>query len=233
MPHDRFYIDAPLKEPLSIEGDEFRHLFHVMRKREGDEIELVNGNNTLALARIASLDKGSAELSIVATEERKPPLPPLVLVQALPKPSNLELIIQKGTELGVSTFYLYPSALSEQKELSGNQKKRLRQILIGAVKQCGRLDLPEIRWGFPKPEGNLYYGDLSEKAPPLASVGTLPATLIVGPERGFSTEEIETLGEKGRGVSLGPHILRTETAALAGIAILANGNYLSDSNRSR
>lgn len=225
MPHDRFYIDAPLKGTLSLEGDEFRHLSRVMRKREGDEIELVNGKNALALARIDSLHKAYAELSILKTEERDPALPPLILVQALPKLSNLELIIQKGTELGVSTFYLFPSTLSEKKELSDNQKKRLHHILIGAMKQCGRLDLPEIKWGLPKLEGNVYYGDLSEKAPSLASIGVLPATLIVGPEKGFTEEEIEKFAEKGKGASLGPYILRTETAALAGLAILAAKNF--------
>jgi len=225
MPHDRFYIDAPLKGPLSLEGDEFHHLSRVMRKREGDEIELVNGKSALALARIESLHKAYAELSILKTAERRPALPPLTLVQALPKLSNLELIIQKGTELGVSTFYLYPSTLSEKKELSDNQKKRLHHILIGAMKQCGRLDLPEIKWELPKLEGNVYYGDLSEKAPSLASIGALPATLIIGPEKGFTKEELEKFAEKGKGASLGPYILRTETAALAGLAILAAKNF--------
>ncbi|MDN3508643.1 MAG: RsmE family RNA methyltransferase [Candidatus Neptunochlamydia sp.] len=225
MPHDRFYIDALLKGTLCLEGDEFNHLSRVMRKREDDEIELVNGKNSLALARIESLHKAYAELFVLKTEERKPVLSPLVLVQALPKLSSLELIIQKGTEIGVSTFYLYPSTLSEKKELSDNQKKRLQHILIGAIKQCGRLDLPEIQWDFPKPEGNVYYGDLSEKAPSLASIGALPATLIVGPEKGFTEKEIEKLSEKGKGVSLGPYILRTETAALAGLAILAAANF--------
>ncbi|MCB1083867.1 MAG: 16S rRNA (uracil(1498)-N(3))-methyltransferase [Simkania sp.] len=225
MPHDRFYIDAPLKGTLSLEGDEFHHVSRVMRKREGDEIELVNGKNVLALARIESLHKYYAELTILKTEERAPALPPLILVQALPKLSNLELIIQKGTELGASTFYLYPSTLSEKKELSENQKKRLHLILIGAMKQCGRLDLPEIKWGFPKLEGNVYYGDLSKKAPSLALIGALPATLIVGPEKGLTEEEIETLAQKGKGASLGPYILRTETAALAGLAILAAKNF--------
>ncbi len=222
MPHDHFYIDAPLEEPLFLEGDEFRHLSRVMRKRVGDEIELVNGCHTFALAKIETIDKSSAKLSILKTEEKKPALPPLVLVQALPKLANLELIIQKGTELGVSTFYLYPSTHSEKKELSQNQKKRLRFILIGAMKQSGRLDLPEIKWGFPELSGHVYFGDLSEKAEPLSKVGKHPATLIIGPEKGFTEEEIKEHKTKGQGVSLGPYTLCVETAAIAGIAILAS-----------
>lgn len=229
MPHDRFYIDAPLKEKetLSLEGEEFNHLFRVMRKREGEGVELINGKGFLASARIESLNKLYAELFVIKTKETKPALPSLILVQALPKLSHLELIIQKATELGVSTFYLYPSTLSEKKELSQNQKKRLQQILIGAMKQCGRLDLPEIKWGFPKLEGNVYYGDLTEKAPPLSKVGDLPATLIIGPEKGFTQEELKSLRKQGQGVSLGPYILRSETAALAGLAILAGKKSLN------
>ncbi|QVL57151.1 MAG: 16S rRNA (uracil(1498)-N(3))-methyltransferase [Simkaniaceae bacterium] len=222
MPHDRFYIDAPLVDTLSLEGEEFYHLSRVMRKREGVEIELVNGRNVLALARIESLQKNHAELSVLSVEEKEPHLPPLTLVQALPKLPNLELIIQKGTELGVSTFYLYHSALSEKKELTENQKRRLRLILIGAMKQCGRLDLPEIKWEFPKLKGNVYFGDLSEKALPLSTVGKLPATLIIGPEKGLTQEEINDLAKIGEGVSIGPYILRAETAALAGLSILAS-----------
>lgn len=221
MPHDRFYIDAPLVNTLSLEGEEFHHLSRVMRKQEGEEIELVNGRHRLALARIESLQKSHAKLLILNVEEKKPLLPLLVLVQALPKLSNLELIIQKGTELGVSTFYLYPSARSEKKELSENQKKRLHHILIGAMKQCGRLDLPEIKSEFPQLKGNVYFGDLSKKAPPLSSIGKLPAMLVIGPEKGFTNEEIHFFEKVGKGVSIGPYILRTETAALAGLSILA------------
>ncbi len=223
MPHDRFYIDASLEGSLSLEGDEFYHLSRVMRKRASDAIELVNGRHQLALATIDAIHKSSAELSILKTEERKPLLPPLTLVQALLKPTSLELIIQKGTELGVSTFYIYPATRSEKKELSDNQKKRLTHILIGAMKQCGRLDLPEVKWGFPeKLSDNVYFGDLSDEAESLSKIGKAPATLIIGPEKGFTEDEIQKYKAKGQGASLGPYTLRAETAALAGIAILAS-----------
>lgn len=222
MPHDRFYIDAPLNSPVILDGDEFHHLSRVMRKQAGDEVELVNGRHVIALARVESLQKSHAELIILRHEEKKPSLPPLSLVQALPKLSNLELIIQKGTELGVSTFYLYPSDRSEKKELSKNQLNRLHHILIGAMKQCGRLDLPEIRWGFPELSGNVYFGDISEEAPLLSQVGKLPATLIIGPEKGLTEDEVKDFEKIGVGVSINPYILRSETAAIAGLSILAS-----------
>ena len=240
MPHDRFYINAPLQEEvLSLEGDEFHHLSRVMRKRVGERVELINGRHLIALATIDALEKSSAQLTVLKIEEKKPLLPPLTLIQGLPKFPLLELIVQKGTELGVSTFYFYPALLSDKKSVSQAQKKRLEHITVNAMKQCGRLDLPQIEWGLPIPLsilnpkadqkktaleslGTLYFGDLRTGAAPLCKVGTLPATLIIGPEKGLTYSEIHTLNEVAKGVSLAPYTLRTETAALAGLSILAN-----------
>jgi len=221
MPHDRFYIDAPLKGEVQLEGEEFHHLSRVMRKKEGDVVELLNGNNTLALATLSSISKHEATLVVTQSEDRKPLLPPLKLIQAIPKMTPLELILQKGTEIGASHFHLYPSSLSEKREFSDNQKRRLHLILIGAMKQCGRLDLPILEWGFPSLEGNVFFGDLSADAPSLSEIALLPATFIVGPEKGFTDEEIVDLHTKAQGVRLTPYTLRAETAAIAGLAILA------------
>lgn len=223
MPHDRFYIDAPLEKECTLEGDEFQHLSRVMRKKEGDEVELVNGRHELALARIESLEKRSVHLTILSCTEKKPLLPPLILAQAFPKLSNLEYILQKGTELGVSTFHIFESTLSEKKPPTDNQMKRLNHILISAMKQCGRLDLPELKWGFPENlSGNVYFGDLCPTTQSLHTIGKLPATLVIGPEKGFTEKEVETYRSKAQSVSLGPYILRAETAALAGVAILGS-----------
>jgi len=221
MPHDRFYIDAPLKGEVQLEGEEFHHLSRVMRKKEGDVVELLNGKNTLALATLTSISKHGATLVVTQSEDKKPLLPPLKLIQAIPKMTPLELILQKGTEIGASHFYLYSSSLSEKKEFSDNQKRRLHLILIGAMKQCGRLDLPILEWGFPPLEGNVFFGDLSADAPSLSEIALLPATFIVGPEKGFTEEEIVDLHTKAQGVRLAPYTLRAETAAITGLAILA------------
>ncbi len=221
MPHDRFYIDVPLKGEVFLDGEEFHHLSRVMRKKEGDVVELLNGKNTLALATLSSISKREASLTVIRSEDKKTLLPSLKLIQAIPKLSHLELILQKGTELGTSHFYLYPSSLSEKKELSANQKRRLHLILIGAMKQCGRLDLPILEWEFPSLEGKVFFGDLSLDPPSLSEVASLPATFIVGPEKGFTKEEIADLHTKAQGVRINPYTLRAETAAIAGLAILA------------
>lgn len=223
MPHDRFYIDASLEKECTLEGDEFQHLSRVMRKQEGDEVELINGRNLLALARIKEIEKRGAHLTILSCEERKPLLPPLTLVQGFPKLSNLELILLKGTELGVSTFWIFKSERSEQKKLTENQLKRLDHIVISAMKQCGRLDRPELKWGFPDQlSAHVYVGVLRKEAPKLSELAEHPATLIIGPEKGLTEEEAKKYEAAGQGVSLGPYILRAETAAMAGVSILGN-----------
>ncbi|NGX51482.1 MAG: Ribosomal RNA small subunit methyltransferase E [Chlamydiae bacterium] len=222
MPHDRFYIDTPLSGEVTLEGEEFRHLNRVMRKKGGDSIELVNGRGVLALGKILTTTRRDATIEIIKTEMHEPAIPPLILIQALPKLPLLELIIQKGTELGVSHFYLYASSHSEKKDLSPNQLKRLDHILISAMKQCGRLDLPKIEMGFPTLEIPLFFGDLSEDAPLLSQRATLPAALAIGPGQGFTEKELEELRSRGQGVRLAPYTLRTETAAIAGLSLLAN-----------
>jgi len=225
VPHDRYYLDAPLTNQITLDGDEFHHLTRVMRKKAGDPIELVNGRGALAQGKILNIAKREATIAINKTETHKPALPPLILIQALPKLPLLELIIQKGTELGVSTFYLYPSSRSEKKELSTTQLKRLNHILISAMKQCGRFDLPTIEMGFPNLTIPLFFGDLTEGAPPLSQKATLPAALVIGPEGGFTEKELQQLRKKGQGVRLAPYTLRTETAAITGLSILAQKSH--------
>jgi len=130
----------------------------------------------------------------------------------------------------VTEFWLFPGKLSERKSPSESQLKRLHQVTISALKQCGRLWLPKIvemegllRW--KPPSFPLYFGDLNPSAPCLSSLLS-PAPIIgfcVGPEKGFDPGEVEQLKLIGGcGVKLNPNILRAETAAIVGIGIIAS-----------
>jgi 16S rRNA (uracil1498-N3)-methyltransferase len=221
MPADRFYIPRPLKDPLTIEGDELHHLSKVMRIRPGETLEIVNGMGDLAIAEVAILDKKSARLKIVSHHHGKPERP-LILAQALTR--SLDWIIEKGTELGVTEFWLFPGERSEKKELSPTQLHRLETLTITALKQCGRLFLPKIQLKSPldrwtAPQGSLFFGDVSPKAPILKGPFSSPVVFFIGPEKGFSPEEIDILLKfKARGISLHENILRAETAALAALS---------------
>lgn len=225
MPSERFYISADLikGERVSLTGQELHHLAHVMRVRIGEEVELVNGKGAIASARLTALDRHEALLEILNANQQ--PLPPPRIILAIPmmRPAKLEWVIEKGTELGADAFWIYPADLSEKENLSEHQFERLIHIAISAMKQCGRLDLPEIkRMAFKdlfSMAATYLFGDTDEKAPWLTEI-TPPAVFITGPEKGFSEKELKILKQKASGVRIHQNILRAETAPIAAAVLL-------------
>lgn len=232
MPHERFFTDQPLEKHVSLEEAEFHHLCRVMRARVGDEIELVNGKNALANAKITAIGKRHVELEITQVVHVPPAKRPLILAQGIPKLNRLEMILEKGTELGVSEFWLFPGMHSEKEAFSANQQKRMELILIAAMKQCGRLDLPVIIHKPPLLQwkqcpGTLFFGDTSNEAPwiwkhPIPLKENSGIVLFIGPESGFDSREVSHLqGALGaHGVKLHSNILRTDTASITGLSLL-------------
>lgn len=234
MPQERYYhpSELALGEELIIEGNEHHHLATVMRAAIEDKVEMINGKGTLAIAKIQSLEKKRTRLIVVESESFKKSSKEIILAQAIPRPNRLDFIIEKGTELGMSAIWLFPGQHSEKKEFSPTQQQRLEHLAIAAMKQCGRLYLPEIKFlpqlsKWEKFTIPLYYGSLSSDAPQfmklLASASSESSIFCVGPESGLSQVEIEileTLG--GHGVKLNQNILRTETAAIAAITLMAH-----------
>ena len=223
MPAERFYIDADLTGALSLEGPEFHHLAHVMRTRVGDTVELVNGRGALASAQVTAISKHAATLTILSASVSPVPSPKIILGLPLMRPSKLEFIIEKCTELGADAFWLYPADHSEKDDLSPNQLERLFHIAISAMKQCGRLDLPPIQI-FSRLEELLnsdaacLFGDTRPHAKKITSQKKV--VFITGPEKGFSEKELKLLDQKGTGVKLHGNILRAETAPIAAVCFL-------------
>ncbi len=232
MPHERFFTTQPLQTPVVLEDTEFHHICHVMRARVGEKFELINGNNQLAEATLTNVSKKHAELHIDKVQTFPPPEFPLILAQGIPRFNRLEMILEKGTELGVTEFWLFPGLLSEKCAFSPNQLKRIEQILISAMKQCGRLDLPTIVLTPPLLQwnaipGTLFFGDTAPDAPWLWHYAAplpkgAPILLFIGPESGFHPRETSHLlnSLNAHGVKLHPNILRTETAPLAALSLL-------------
>ncbi len=235
MPHNRFYFDVPFEEEsiVTLGGDEWHHLARVHKSREGDLVELINGKGQLAEAKVLKLKNKQADLCILNIAQEKPPSPRVILAQAIPRMNHLEWIIEKGTELNASAFWLFPGVWSEKETLSENQRGRLKSLTIAAMKQCARLDLPEViltpplaQWKLPL-EGTLLFGDTESSAPYLwdlleLKAVTFPIIIFIGPEKGFSPQERQFLVEvlKAKGIRLHPNILRAETAPLAALALL-------------
>lgn len=229
MPTNRFFYKDPLQQGQSIllAGEEYAHL-KVMRPREGEKIELVSGSGQLAHALVQALERHAAHLLIESVEQEKKPFS-LILAQAFIKQPKLEWVVEKATELGASEIWLFPGELSERDKLSSNHLQRLHQLTIAAMKQCGRLYLPQIvekpplsQWN--QVEGELLFSDLDMTAPFLweQRLGASTPILLIGPESGFSSSEkniaLGTLHAKP--VRLHTNTLRAETASLVALALM-------------
>ncbi|HEX2583101.1 MAG TPA: RsmE family RNA methyltransferase [Chlamydiales bacterium] len=226
MPADRFYFDGPLIQgaSLQLEDPEHHHLSRVMRIAVGEEVDLINGKGAHAKAKVSSIDKRSTTVRLTYVQTASIPQQQIILAVPLMRPNKLELIVEKGTELGADGFWFYPAHFSEKTELSINQLERLRYLAISAMKQSGRLFLPsfELLASLDAMNGFLLFGDTRSDAPSILHLEIQAKTIfITGPERGFSPEEVEQLGKKGKGVKLNTNILRAETAPLAAMSVLS------------
>lgn len=215
----RFFYDGNFADQIVLSGQEAQHLVKVMRGRVGEEIEIANGRGAFAKAMIQKIGT-DVTLKVKDVETRPEPAPKIILAAALIKPSSMEWMVEKATELGASEFWLFPGLTSEKKELSPHALERLHSITISALKQCGRLYLPKITLKPPliqwsRPQEQLFFGDVSQDAKPISKVDK-PSIFVVGPEKGFSAKEISHLKSlNATGVWLHDNILRAETASLA------------------
>lgn len=232
---ERFFSEQPILTPrIILAGDEFRHLSSVMRAQLGDELTLFDGSGAEFAARIVRLGKRDAELEIVQRREVRRELPSkLTLAVALPKGDRQKWLVEKLTELGVTR--LVP-LITERgvAEPTPAAIERLRRGVIEASKQCGRNVLMEI--GPPRQvsewfadgtlPANRVLADPSGSGPIPADPGD--AVVAIGPEGGFSASELDAARRAGwHFVSLGPRILRVETAAIALAATIAGAAAIS------
>ncbi|MFZ5592299.1 MAG: 16S rRNA (uracil(1498)-N(3))-methyltransferase [Bacillota bacterium] len=227
-------LDGPL---VHIEGSDAKHISRVLRLGPGDQIMLLDGNGRAARARIVAVHKDTVTCSILeytaATGE--PPLR-VILLQALPKGDKLEQIIQKAVELGVHEVWPVQTrrcVVQLAGEKATARQNRWQRVAYEAAKQCRRPAVPQVRmllaWAdalAALPPSTLLILPWEEEAGTgLKSVlnQPVPATVAVavGPEGGWAPEEVELARRHGaRTVSLGPRILRTETAGPAVLAAL-------------
>ena len=225
---ERFFITTqPAGDRAVLEGDEARHLTRVLRAKVGDTVSLFDGRGREWPARVALLGRDRVELD--TGEPVIDPLPPaaipLTLAVALPKGDRQKWMVEKLTELGAARLVPLETTRGVA-EATASAQARLERVVIEACKQCGRNTLMEIAVGCPL---NRLLAEMPAGAcvviahpggSPLDAAAVPPTATamiaLVGPEGGFTDEELTAADRAGViRVSLGPHILRVETAAIA------------------
>lgn len=224
----RLYVEAPLTDGATIEATEGQahYLGSVMRRAVGDTVHLFNGSNGEWAARIATLSRGKATLAVEIRVRPQAADADLWLMFAVLKRDTTDLVVQKATELGVST--LLP-VFTERTNAGRVNLDRLRAIAIEAAEQSERLTVPVFRPArqlhdnlaeWPAERALFVALERADAQPLTPSPG--PAGLLIGPEGGFGPRDHTALDRCRfvRPVSLGPRILRAETAAIVGLALL-------------
>lgn len=230
----RFYFPQLPKisgEILSLPPEITRHLSKVLRQQQGTPFELFDGLGTVASC---ILEPDSQQAYVEKIEILEPPKFKIEMIQSLAKGEKLELVLQKGTELGLSRFVLTPSERSVVKIATTKKNSRIerwQKIIHEACRQCGQPFVPEIEISdnltaaLASARGDLKLMLWEEASSPLPQL--LPEqrpvciSLLIGPEGGFSKTEARQAEVSGfQTVRLGPRILRTETAGLAILSIL-------------
>ena len=236
-----FVPPARMRErPIIVGGDEHHHLARVLRARPGDEITLFDGAGAEVRARVVRVGRTETELAAdetlsQAVDDAAADVPPagapLVLLTAVPRGGRMDFLVQKCSELGVARIVPVITARSVARP-EPDRRARWEKIAREAARQCGRADVPAVDpptalaavlaapalparrlMLSPGPGGQSLRATLPERA---------PTAILIGPEGGLSDAETEAARAAGFvSVSLGPLILRVETAAVVAVALAA------------
>jgi 16S rRNA (uracil1498-N3)-methyltransferase len=243
MARRRFLVEHIHDNAAEVRGEDARHLTRVLRAEPGQQYEISDGGGVY-LAEIAAVERERVIFRIIEALEAPPPPVQLTIFAALIKFDRFEWLVEKATELGVTAIVPVNAARSEKGLMEAARKRaeRWRRIAHESSQQARRLGPPEI--GEPQtlaaaigpPAGLRYFLDEKPGAPPLLAAVPPPAhrrgsdrvLLLTGPEGGWTDAERAAATAAGWApVSLGPLVLRAETAAIAAAAILTHGWWAS------
>jgi len=225
----RLYVTADLAAGASVPASEGQahYLLHVMRAKAGDRLRLFNGRDGEWRGEIAQAGKRGVTLTAIARIAPQAEVPDIWLAFAPVKKTPADYLVQKATELGAAA--LLP-VFTRRTIVTRVNEERMAANAIEAAEQSDRLSVPDIRApvtldkllaSWPK-ERRLFFCDEGGDAAPLAQAAAAgPAAILTGPEGGFDPAEREALRAAPFvvPVSLGPRILRADTAALAALAV--------------
>lgn len=235
----RFFVAAAdiTDGTARIGGTEFRHLQRVLRLREGDAVTLFDDAGQEHTGVVLSLSPRVALVRVTASSvpRRESPLA-ITLYQGIPKGRKMDLVVEKATELGVETIVPFTSAFSLGAGAgAATKRERWQRIAVAATKQSGRTRVPTIAAPITFAELAGEASSASEvrllffegadtvafNAVPEPAIRPARVAMVIGPEGGFSRDEVATARDVGFAlVDMGPRILRTETAALVAATLV-------------
>ena len=239
----QFFVDDCQigKEYVTITGSDVNHIKNVLRMRPGEKIRVSSSSRDM-FCEIAELTDDFVQADILDEEAPDTELPSRIyLFQGLPKGDRMEYIIQKSVELGV--YEIIPVAMKYcvvklDAKKAGNKVKRWQAIAESAAKQSGRAVVPEVKLPVSYREAMKLSEELDVKLIPYECADELLSGteetraileqvkpgmrvgIFIGPEGGFSEEEIDALRQDAEVLSLGKRILRTDTAAICAMSML-------------
>lgn len=234
---NRYFLQAGAwtEHTLTLTGEEARHATRVMRAKAGESVEVFDGDGRSAVCTITHADRNKVECAIKVTSTQPKTLHPITLCQSIPKGGNMELIVQKAAELGVSTIQpLVTKHTVARPESMVKKQTKWQRIVMEACKQCGQNHLPQVmapmlfsEWiGKGEPSATRIIAALDPAAAHFKkTLEKHPVTggveLLIGPEGDFSPQEYQQAYNAGfQPVSFGNIVLRVETATLYGLSVL-------------
>jgi len=226
----RLFVESPLADSieLSVSGPQAHYLISVMRMKIGSPIKLFDSISGEWLAEVAIIGKRDLILRVTGQLRAREAVPDIWLLAAPIKKARIDLVAEKACELGVAR---YQPVITRRTVIERLNMDRLRSHLVEAAEQCGRTVLPDMAepiklaallraWPTNR---ILYFADESGGEPfaNAAAARQGPAAILIGPEGGFDDEERTAIRAHPQSVpiSLGPRILRAETAAIAALSI--------------
>lgn len=238
---DRFFVGKNNinleNKTCIIEGEDVKHISKVLRCRIGEELEICDNDNNEYICEITNIDKSQVELNILEVVDIKRESDLKIKVyQGLPKGPKMEMILQKLTEVGVDEIILVQTKRTVVKVDDKKEDKKIERwerIIYEAAKQSKRGKIPKLRGvlSFKEALADMKENDFNiapyenERTKSIKQaikgVDIKNIGIFVGPEGGFEDTEIKAIEEiGGQSVSLGPRILRTETASLVASSIV-------------
>lgn len=217
---------------FTVGGEEAHHAIKVLRLKNGAKVNIFTEQENEFICEVVAVGKGQLKAKIMEKlENRVESHLKINIIQGLPKAAKLEQIIVHGTELGISSFYPVVTKYSVAK---GERRDRWRRLALEAAKQSGRRIIPSVDPVCPlmKLDYSAFDNDLKLIAAEPPFTGDLKkiiaaekeitsVTVVIGAEGGLDEKEVEFLREKGfQTFSMGPRVLRTETASLAVASVL-------------